>query len=351
MKLDHLTYYVAFSGPERPENLVPAMHGYSADVATLPAGQRNLLEQQVELLKVVGKFRHVSGTEIGSGNPFGDVDNLSERARFDDVPVPPATPAKMSLSASHNNQQQGEDNLQQVLDPNAYTRWSSRQSQQPGMWVQIDLGEARAVSQVRLGNDPSPRDYPRGYIIKLSLDRQSWTTVAENPLNDRPLNVTFPPRQARYIKIDQTGRDAIFWWSIYEIGITSEIKMSASASHNNVLVGTDNVAQAVDGRPETRWSSRAIQQPGMWFEVDLNQTRTVRGLLLDSARSPTDYPGGYVVRVSTDRAHWEEVACQTQNSRPLDITFNPRPARYLRVEQTGSSDRWWWSIHGVMIKE
>jgi hypothetical protein len=175
--------------------------------------------------------------------------------------------------------------------------------------------------------------------------------VAENPLNDRPLNVTFTPRQARYIKIDQTGRDGVFWWSIYEIGITSEIKMSASASHNNVLVGTDNVAQAVDGRPETRWSSRAIQQPGMWFEVDLNQSRTVRGLMLDSARSPSDYPGGYIVRVSTDRVRWEEVARQAQNDRLLDISFSPRPVRYLRVEQTSSSDRWWWSIHGVMIKE
>src|SRR5574341_2154248 len=85
MKQDYLAYYTAFFGNERPENLAPAMHGYSADVATLPGGQRNLLEQQAEALRRSGGFRHVSGTEIGSGNPFGDVESLGEKARFDDV--------------------------------------------------------------------------------------------------------------------------------------------------------------------------------------------------------------------------------------------------------------------------
>jgi Ni,Fe-hydrogenase maturation factor len=548
LKHDNLGYYTAFFGEERLENLIPAMHGYAADVATLPAGQKNLLEQQAEALRVLGKFRHVSGTEIGSGNPFGDTENLSEKGRFDEVvawlllsrdhrappgqdnhwnfqinpaaddpmarhlgdvinrsknrvlrnirerngaglqimraqpvdrpaygveylghntptttiagqtnavniairntsyrtwaaggpypvrmgyhwylpdgrevaptlwddnrthlpyDIPPGESASLNcnlsiprapgvydvrwdlveeqrtwfawqgvstlnvrvtvkkeeedggsttpptglrVSASHNNQQQGEENLLQAIDNNPYTRWSTRQPQQPGMWFQIDLGEVRTIRQVRLNNDPSPRDYPRGYAVKLSVDRQNWTTVAENPLNDQPLNVSFSPRQARYIHIDQTGQDSVFWWSIHEIDIASEIKLTASASHNNVLVGPDNVAQALDGRPDTRWSSRAVQQPGMWFELDLNQTRTVSGLTLDSSRSSQDYPRGYVVRISTDRQQWEEVARRDQNDQGLNVSFNPRPARYIRVEQTGSADRWWWSINEVVVK-
>jgi hypothetical protein len=35
----------------------------------------------------------------------------------------------------------------------------------------------------------------------------------------------------------------------------------------------------------------------------------------------------------------------------LAVNFSPRPARYIRIEQTGSSDRWWWSIHGITIKD
>jgi hypothetical protein len=126
--------------------------------------------------------------------------------------------------------------------------------------------------------------------------------------------------------------------------------LSASASHNNVLTGADNIAQALDGKPDTRWSSWAVQQPGMWFELDLNEMRTVSRLALDTAGSPNDYPQGYIVRLSTDRQQWVEVARRSQNSAALDVSFTPRPARYLRIEQTGSSDRWWWSIHGVTVR-
>ncbi len=117
-----------------------------------------------------------------------------------------------------------------------------------------------------------------------------------------------------------------------------------------MLAGADNIAQALDGNPATRWSSRALQQPGMWFELDLNQVRSVGGLGLDSAGSPNDYPRGYVVSLSTDHTQWTEVARNDRNDRALDISFGARPARYIRVEQTGSADRWWWSIHGVSIK-
>jgi hypothetical protein len=127
--------------------------------------------------------------------------------------------------------------------------------------------------------------------------------------------------------------------------------ITASASHNNVLAGPDNIAQALDGRPETRWSTRALQQPGMWFELDLNQARSVSGLRLDGAGSPDDYPRGYLVRLSTDHSQWIEVARKDRNDGALDINFGARPARYIRIEQAGSAERWWWSIHGITIKE
>ena len=74
-------------------------------------------------------------------------------------------------------------------------------------------------------------------------------------------------------------------------------------------------------------------------------------MALDTAGSPNDYPHGYVVRLSTDGQGWEEVARLDQNDRTLEVSFSPRPARYIRVEQTGSTDNWWWSIHGVTIRD
>jgi hypothetical protein len=264
------------------------------------------------------------------------------------APPPPAP--EMKVTASHNNSLYGPDNLQQALDGNPYTRWSTLQAQRPDMWFQIDLGEVKEVAHVRLDNEASPRDYPRGYILELSIDGQSWGTVAARPNNDRELDVSFPPHQARYIRIQQTGSDSFYWWSIHRIAISDEPAMGAAASHNNRRLGPDNLTQAFDGHPETRWSTMTVQAPGMWFELDLGQIQMIRGFRFDNTPSPDDYPRGYRVKVSTDKAHWTEVAANPDNDAPLDVTFAPREVRYIHVEQTGRSGYWWWSIHEIEIK-
>jgi hypothetical protein len=88
----------------------------------------------------------------------------------------------------------------------------------------------------------------------------------------------------------------------------------------------------------------------MWFELDLGDVQTVSRVCLNNDPSPNDYPRGYIVRLSEDGVHWEEVARDDHNDRPLDIAFGPRQARYIRVEQTGHDDHWWWSIHQITIK-
>jgi hypothetical protein len=263
------------------------------------------------------------------------------------VTSPP--PGGLRVTASHNNVQQGADNLWQAIDQSPQTRWSSRAVQQPGMWFQIDLGQVGPVSGVTLDNAVSPQDYPRGYIVRLSADQQTWTTVAENRTNNGPLKVNFAARQARYIRIEQTGSNSVYWWSIHAIDIGGETPLTLKSSHNNVQQGSDNILQAIDGHPETRWSSRAAQQPGMWLEVDLTETRQVRGLSLQSARSPLDYPRGYRVQLSTDHSRWVEVAQHPQNEGELAVIFGPQSARYLRVEQTGQADPWWWSVHELTV--
>jgi alpha-L-arabinofuranosidase len=263
---------------------------------------------------------------------------------------PPPAPAGWQVSASHNNRTEGADNLRQAIDNNPATRWSTLAPQQPGMWFQIDLGSPRPVSRIVLNNDLSPRDYPRGYVVRLSSDGQQWRPVAENPRNDRPLEVIFSPRPARFIRIEQTGSDPTYWWSIHRVDISGEVTMSARASHNNTQSGADNVAQALDGQANTRWSTFTPQRPGMWFEIDLQEVRTVSGLMLDNTGSPNDYPRGYRVYVATDRNTWQEVARNDNNTGPLNIAFSPRPVRLIYIEQTGHSDNWWWSIHQVIVR-
>ncbi len=273
-----------------------------------------------------------------------------------DVPVqvkadpilPP--PGQLKATASHNNVQQGYDNLQQSLDNNPHTRWSTVHPQRPGMWFQLDLGQVQTVTQIRLDNANSPMDYPRGYIVKVSPNGQNWETVAENSQNDKPVNVIFSARQVRFIRVEQTGHSDHWWWSIHTVQVSGQVRVTAQASHNNVLSGADNVLQALDGNLQTRWSTRTFQRPGQWFEIDLNTTRTIKRLIVDSTGSPFDYPRGYIVRLSTDQRNWVEVARQASNTGSLDISFTPRSVRFIRIEQTGSADRWWWSIHRIGVE-
>ena len=264
--------------------------------------------------------------------------------------LPPDKPPSLTVRASHHNVLSGVDNLLQALDGTSNTRWSTQTPQQPGMWFEIDLGKVQTVNGLRLNNEASPQDYPRGHIVRLSEDQVHWQEVARNEQNHEPLDTGFSPCQARYIQIEQTGQSDYWWWSIHKIDVFSEIRLSVRASHHNVLSGVDNLLQALDGTPNTRWSTQTPQQPGMWFEIDLGVSYTVRGLFLNSGHSPQDYPRGYVVDVSEDQVKWQEVARSERNDRPLDITFSPCSARYIRIHQTGQSDYWWWSIHAIKVK-
>ena len=318
----------------------------------LAYGDSATLTCNLSIPRVAGNYevRWDMVEELRTWFAWQGVPTLNVRVTANPEVVEPPPVGSLSVSASHNNQQQGADNLQQAIDNDPSTRWSSRLTQRPGMWFRIDLGSPRTVSQLRLNNDASPRDYPRGYIVKVSPDGQSWQTVAINPNNDRPLEVSFSPRLTRYIHIEQTGQSDYYWWSIHRIDVAGEATLSLSASHNNRHTGSDNLSQALDGQPSTRWSSQTPQQPGMWFEIDLNEPRQVSGLVLDTAASPNDHPRGYRVLLSTDHSSWAEVARNDQNTRPLDVSFTPRTARFIRIEQTGRSDSWWWSIHELTVK-
>jgi len=256
----------------------------------------------------------------------------------------------MTLTASHNNVTSGYDNLINTIDGQVTTRWSTIAVQTPGMWFQVDLGALKTISQITLDNANSPDDYPRGYLVRLSTDGNTWSTVASQPNNSTPVTISFTPTETRYIRIEQTGRSDRYWWSIHELSITSQLTPTARASHNSLSSGRDNLTYLFDNNPYTRWSSRTYQRPGIWLELDLQETKSVSGLTLESAYSPEEYPRGYRIQLSTNGRQWTTVAENNNNTAEVDITFSPQTARYLRIEQTGTSTRWWWAVHGVVVR-
>ena len=265
---------------------------------------------------------------------------------------PLSVPARVSIvaaKASHNNASDGADNLLQAFDGDPRTRWSTRTAQVPGMWFQVDIGSPRTIAQLKLSHGNSSHDYARGCIVAVSSDEQTWQKVAEFPENHGALSAAFAPLAARYIRTTLTGADHKFWWSIHEIYVAASPPLAVSASHNNVVDGSDNLLQALDDNPATRWSTRRVQMPGMWFEIDLGLPLAIRSVQLDNAGSPDDYPHGYAVELSTDGQLWAGVASCEHNNAPLSVSFESQTARLLRITLTESADKWW-SIHDITIE-
>lgn len=113
---------------------------------------------------------------------------------------------------------------------------------------------------------------------------------------------------------------------------------------------------ALDGDPNSRWTTGRSMQPGDRLTLDMGQTQQVAKIVLDSAGSPNDYPRGYVVESSKDGQNWTEIARATadevaasQKGGVVTITFPPVQARYLRITNQGLAPGTFWSVHELTV--
>ena len=110
-----------------------------------------------------------------------------------------------------------------------------------------------------------------------------------------------------------------------------------------------DIANAIDGDPNTRWATRARQTAGQFFEINFNTKKTFNNIVLDSNGSPDDYPRGYNVLVSQDGSNWTNILSDFAFlESEVEIVLPVQTAQYLRIEQTGSA-RNWWAIHEIII--
>jgi len=122
---------------------------------------------------------------------------------------------------------------------------------------------------------------------------------------------------------------------------------TAAAWKASASDGCDSAGEALDGDPATRFTTGRAMAPGMWWQVDLDAVYELTRFDLDTRGSKDDYPRGYVLEGSLDGAGWTELA-RGEGSGPITTMRLPKStARHLRVTQTGSSDDFYWSIHGV----
>ncbi len=73
-------------------------------------------------------------------------------------------------------------------------------------------------------------------------------------------------------------------------------------------------------------------------------------IILDSEESPNDFPVNFGVFISDDGIDWgATIASGDYGDATTQIDLADVNARYLRIEQYGSSDSYWWSIHEIDV--
>ncbi len=107
---------------------------------------------------------------------------------------------------------------------------------------------------------------------------------------------------------------------------------------------------AIDDDDTTRWSTGEVQEPGQWLSIDFGEMKTFNIVDLESEASPDDYPRGYEIYVSLDGVNWgEPIFYGEGNSATTSIEFDDVSASHLRIVQTSSVERLWWSIHELNV--
>jgi hypothetical protein len=126
-------------------------------------------------------------------------------------------------------------------------------------------------------------------------------------------------------------------------------------AHFKVFSNSNNkeTGLAIDGDFLTRWGTLTKQKPGMFFQVDLSETRLVGGFSLFLGDFLSDYPRGLKILVSAGAGDWQEILattfaeyawCHGQLVRRNTYRFPPTAIRHLQLIQTGADPNYWWSI-------
>ena len=109
-----------------------------------------------------------------------------------------------------------------ALDGDHWTGWRDMTTtQHPGQWFQVDMQERQSFDQIELDNTWAQWDSPAEYAVAVSDDGLTWSApIATGRGTPGITTIGFPPQNARWIRITQTGSNPTYHWSLYELSVS-----------------------------------------------------------------------------------------------------------------------------------
>lgn len=108
-----------------------------------------------------------------------------------------------------------------AIDGDHWTGWRDMtKTQYSGQWFQVDMKRAQRFDKIVLDTTWALWDSPDKYAVSVSNDGAHWgQPIATGSGQLGITTITFPPQTARYIRIEQTGMNPTYHWSIYELDV------------------------------------------------------------------------------------------------------------------------------------
>ena len=108
-----------------------------------------------------------------------------------------------------------------ALDGDHWTGWRDMTKlQSPGQWFQVDMQREQAFDKIVLDNTWAVWDSPDKYSVAVSADGIHWgKPIATGAGQLGITTITFPMQRARHLRITQTGTNALYHWSIFELDV------------------------------------------------------------------------------------------------------------------------------------
>jgi hypothetical protein len=108
-----------------------------------------------------------------------------------------------------------------ALDGDHWTGWRDMtKTQYAGQWFQVDMKKEEQFDKIVLDTTWAVWDTPEQYVVRISRDGKEWSQpIASGKGNKGITTITFPQQSARHIKVEQTGANPLYHWSIYEFDV------------------------------------------------------------------------------------------------------------------------------------
>jgi mono/diheme cytochrome c family protein len=211
------------------------------------------------------------------------------------------------------------------------------------------------------------KNYPGGVMVPMGSNTDEWIAdVASYVRNAFGNNAPFVTPE--HVAAVRKANPRTQMWSFSELVSTTPMPLltqaqwKASASHN-----TETAGNGINGEGTTRWESGAVQEPGMWYQVELPQPANIVEVHVDAlaggrgnfgfgfGRGRGGVPSGslaaYRVQVSSDGTTWSDAVAEGKGQNPTTtIVMKPVVARFIRITLTAAPpNAIGWAIQRVRI--